>query len=57
MLYNDERYQDLLDIFSEIRAKKILDKEYPKTLAVIVLAACSKQVIFHIIYDFYGYKF
>lgn len=46
MLYEQGRYQDVVDVFELIRSKQIQGGMYPRHVVLLVFAACYKEVIF-----------
>lgn len=44
LLYNEGRYQEVIDVFQMIRSRQIQGGMYPKHVVLLVFAACYKQV-------------
>jgi len=43
MLYEQRRYQDIIDVYQIIKSKQIQDGMYPKYVLILVFAACYKE--------------
>ncbi len=44
MLYEQGRYQDVIDVFQVIRSRQIQGGMYPRHVVLLVFAACYKEV-------------
>ncbi|XP_017776862.1 PREDICTED: pentatricopeptide repeat-containing protein 2, mitochondrial-like [Nicrophorus vespilloides] len=42
LMYNNQRYQDILDLFEDIRERQIESTQFPRNIIVLTLAACYK---------------
>lgn len=46
LLFINDRYQEMLDVFEVISNKQLEGHKYPKNVVVLALAACYKLVSF-----------
>lgn len=46
LLFKNEMYNEILDVFGIIKGKQIQDAKYPKNVVVLTFAACYKLVSF-----------
>lgn len=44
LLYENARYDDVIETFELIKSKQIQGTKYPKNIVVLTMAACYKQV-------------
>lgn len=44
LLYNNQMYQEVLDVFEIIRDKQVQGTKYPRNVLVCVFASCYKLV-------------
>lgn len=44
MLYEKARYQDILNVFNEVKERQLEGAKYPRNAVVLALAACYKLV-------------
>lgn len=44
MLYEQGRYQDVIDVFQIVRSRQIQGGMYPRHVVLLVFAACYKEV-------------
>ena len=44
LLYENERYQDVLDVFEIVRERQHQESKYPRNVVILTIAACYKLV-------------
>lgn len=49
LLYENGRYEDMLEVYMDIKDRMVQGTKYPRNSVVLVLAACYKLVTFLII--------
>lgn len=49
LLYNNERYKEMLEVFDIIKNKQMENAKYPRNVVTLTLAACYKMVQFYIL--------
>ena len=50
LLYEQKRYQNVLDMFDVIKSRQVQGGRFPKHVLVITFAACYKMVIYSVYY-------
>lgn len=48
ILYENQRYQDMLDVVEKIKTRQVEGHRYPRNVIVLAMAACYKLVRYFI---------
>jgi len=44
LLYRNQMYQEILDVFEVVKAKQVQGQKYPRNVSILAFAACYKMV-------------